>query len=398
MHRMIRHAAIHSLGAVSIATILLTPVPVVAEESVSQDRQDNLWQTGIDIRSGLYASEQESRTGETSSNENWRTRLRFHAERSLSPTWTARGRIAGVYTNDQDQSSAFLRAHAPTRSGLRPGDTTVDELHLGWQPLGADWSLRFGRFQSRAGIPVVPAKGIDRKDSSNVGVSWTDGIEADYRLTDHWQGQTRLHYNHRRGSGSVHRAPLDYSDSGSRIGLTQKLENTQPLGPVVLRRLTLTWEPDSLASYGLDDPRREDYLSLTASGAASWAIGDTGTDFLLAGELGQVRHRPQATVIGSGDQGRADSSAWQLSANLEQFLPGHRIGVVYGRAGGGWLHSVDYRNNDALFEIRHQYRFNPTWSMESRFRMRRELEIPVDTSSRRTGQDIYIRFTGRIAP
>ncbi|MCP1726782.1 hypothetical protein J2T60_000747 [Natronospira proteinivora] len=49
----------------------------------------------------------------------------------VRPMVTEQGQVsqlAGTYSSDQDQHDYYLRANAPTRSGARSGDTTIDEL------------------------------------------------------------------------------------------------------------------------------------------------------------------------------------------------------------------------------------------------------------------------------
>src|SRR3546814_2364278 len=73
-----------------------------------------------------------------------------------------------------------------------------------------------------------------------------------------WRGHVIGQYRHRKGSGAVAHAPLDFSDPGSRGTVFLGLENKQRLGPVTQRMLSLTWMPDSLADQGLGSPSRED--------------------------------------------------------------------------------------------------------------------------------------------
>ncbi|MEA5444527.1 hypothetical protein VCB98_01665 [Gammaproteobacteria bacterium AB-CW1] len=357
--------------------------------------QVTAWEFGGDIRSGLYASERLDRQGERQRADDWRARIRLSADRDLAGDWRFRIRAAGRYSSDDNTGDAYFRAWAPTRSGIATGDTTIDTLQWQWQPEHGEWGVLIGRFQAQAGIPVVPGKGLDRKDSSNVGVSWTDGIELSHPLPGRWQGRSRLFYNHQRGAGGVYRFPLDHQDSGSRLALSSAFESTAGPGPLILRRVTITWMPDSLAPDGPQSPRREDYRSLTGSLATSWPVAPSGTRLVVAGELGFTDARVPTGLLDAGDEGTLGGRAWQASANLFDLAPGHLLGLVYGEAEGSWLHSVDYRNNDALAEIRYQYRFTPALSFEGRYRWRRELKVPDDSPRRRVDQDIYLRLSAR---
>src|SRR3546814_21055697 len=57
-----------------------------------------------------------------------------------------------------------------------------------------------------------------------------------------WRGHVIGQYRHRKGSGAVAHAPLDFSDPGSRGTVFLGLENKQRLGPVTQRMLSLRSE------------------------------------------------------------------------------------------------------------------------------------------------------------
>src|SRR3546814_19518585 len=85
-----------------------------------------------------------------------------------------------------------------------------------------------------------------------------------------WRGHVIGQYRHRKGSGAVAHAPLDFSDPGSRGTVFLGLENNQRLGPVTQRMLSLTWMPDSPADQGLGSPPRADYVASDARLASDW--------------------------------------------------------------------------------------------------------------------------------
>lgn len=372
--------------AMAVALALLAPAPGESAESV---------RAFGDVRGGFYATEREARDGTESDTDELKLRLRLGVEAALSDAWLARGRLAGRFTTEQDRSRVWIKAWAPTRTGLEDGDTTIDELFLRYAPAGGDWSLRFGRFQSKFELMGVAAKSLDRNDSPNVDITWTDGLHWQYKLAPRWQSHLVLQSNVSSGTGPTARAPLAFDDNGSRITTFGALEATAPLGALKQRVFGVTWMPQSLATDGLGAEKREDYFAFTARLFAEWPVGTNGMRFGLGGEAGYAPNTPVESAVNAGTGGSADGAAGQVSLNLLDFAPGHNIGFVAGRVGAGWLLSPDFRNNDTLLEVRYQWRITKAWSMEARIRRREEIDIPASALQERVDDDVYVRFTGK---
>lgn len=348
-----------------------------------------------DLRMGYLASWRDNRDGSDSESDNFRARLRVRATADLGSGWQFSTRLAGSYASDQDDFDFYLRRYRPSGTGLNDGDTTLDELYLGYQHPDQGWRLRVGRFNTAFNLPVVPGKSLDRNDASNFGVGWTDGVHLQLPIGESWRGHLIAQANHRRGTGNTIRGPISFSDNNSRLSGFAALEATQHPGPFIMRMLSLTWMPDSLADEGLAENARQDYLSIAAKAAAAWPLGDAGMRLVAAGELGHALNRPERRVIGLSGRQAVSGNAWQASLNLVDIHPGHSLGAVYGRLQGGWLISNDYRNNDELAEIRYQWRPNSDLSVEVRYRWRRELELPTGVERPRRDRDVYARVTLR---
>jgi hypothetical protein len=348
-----------------------------------------------DARFAFYASEREARDGTITNDEGLRLRLRLGAEKQLSDAWLLRGRLAGRFTTDQDRFRFWLKAWAPTRTGLEDGDSTLDELFLHYAPGGGAWSLRIGRFQSKFELMGVAAKSLDRNDSPNLDITWTDGLHWQYALTPKWRSHVVLQSNASNGTGQTARAPLSFDDGGSAVTTFAALESTMPLGPLKQRVFAVTWMPSALATDGIDAARREDYITLTAKLFAEWPIGDSGMRGGLGGEAGYAPNTPRESVMNAGTGSSADGWARTFSMNLFDFMPDHNIAFVFGRAGAGWLISPDFRNNDRLLEIRYQWRLSKTLSMEARLRRREEISLPPGVDDPRIDDDFYLRFSAK---
>ncbi|TVQ40937.1 MAG: hypothetical protein EA370_02940 [Wenzhouxiangella sp.] len=351
------------------------------------------WRLEGDIRIGLLANRRDTRNREQIENTHARARLRVRLIGDVGSNWQLRARVAGSYASDQDRFDAYLRRYRPSGTGVVPGDTTLDELHLVYQ--SDDWQLRVGRFVTGFTLPIVPGKSLDRNDASNFGIGWTDGLHWQGKLTSSWRAHLISQVNSPRGTGNTIRGPIDFSASSSRASLFAAVEATDHPGPFIMRMLGLTWMPASLAVDGIDQPERDDYLTITAKSAAAWPLGDNGLRLVAAGEIGQALNRPQRQAVGLSGDSSVGGSAWQASLNLMDIRPGHHLGAVYGRAQGGWLISNDYRNNDELAELRYQWRPNRDLSVEIRYRWRVELELPAGQEHTRRDQDVYARLTYR---
>ncbi len=350
------------------------------------------WQLSGDLRAGYFASERTARDGARSDDEAFNARLRVAVEHAFNERWRVRTRLAGRFSSAQDGSNIYLRGYAPSRTGAAFGDVTLDEAYLGYQATDDGLRLRVGRFQTAFALPGLPSKGLDRNDSPNTEINWTDGVHLDMPLAGGWRGHVIGQYRHRMGSGGVAHAPLDFSDPGSRATLFLGLENKQRLGPITQRMLALTWMPASLADRGLADPSRTDYMALDARVAAEWPLRADGARLVAGAEVGYAARTPRDAAAGTGGGGDSGGLAWQLQASVHDFAPKQAIGVVYGRADAGWLLSPDFRPNDRLAEIAYQWQFRPKTSLDARVRERRELEHPAGTRER-VDRDLYVRVT-----
>ncbi len=375
----------------AVLTLVLCVLCYVPGDASADDR----WRGFGDVRLQFFASERAARDGLETREEGMRLRLRAGAETPISTDWMLRGRLAGRFTTDQDRTRFWLKSWAPTRTGLDDGDATIDELFFTYAPQDAAWSLRLGRFQTSFALADLMAKSLDRKNSSNVSIHWTDGLHWQYALSSAWRSHVVLQHNASRGTGSTFRAPLSFDDSASRVSMFTALESTTNWGPVKQRVIGVTWLPSALATNGIDATRRDDYVTLTARGAAEWPLGDTGTRGVLGLEIGYAPNTPANSVVNSGDRGSAGGTAGQLSVSLFDFAPQHDISFAYGLIDAGWLISPSYRGNDLALEIRYRWRISNDLRLEVRVRRREERALPSDAMQARIDEDLYVRLTAR---
>jgi len=370
----------------------LLPVFLLLLLTDASAAQDEAWRVSGDLRFGWYADERRTRTAEKQRNDEGRMRLRAALDGDLGGGWSARGRLAATAGTDTAPERFYLRFDAPTRSGAALGDATLDQLYLRHE--SGEWRVTLGRFSSGFDLLGVAGKSLDRKPASNVSITWTDGIHFERRLSTGWRAHAVLQYQDSDGLGQSTQAPLDYSRGDSRVGTWFALV-AEPAGVFEQRSLSVTWMPDTLAAKGLADASRKDYVALDGKLALVWPLGERGMRLIVGGEVGYAPNRPEHAALATGGAGRADGWAWQISANLYDIAPGHNLGLVHGRADPGWLLSPDYRANDRLSEVRYQWRFHRAWSMEARYRIREERQIPPSAMRERRDTDLYFRFTRR---
>lgn len=348
------------------------------------------WQIGGNLRVGYVASETRARDGAESDADSFRTRARVHLRADPGNGWRFGVRVAGRFDSGQDDSDFWMRTWAPGPSGLVDGQATFDEAWLEHAPVDARWSLRLGRFQASFGLDDVMKKSLDQNDSTNFDITWTDGAWWQWR-GDAWTTHAIIRHNDRRGPTGTLRPPLEFSDDGSRASGFFAIASNRTVGPFVQRMLTVNWLPSALRRHGVADPDARDYLAVTAKTTAQWPLGDT-LRLRLGAEIGHAFDTPRRETMGSG-AGDADGLAWQLSANLLDFAPGQRFGLIWSRVPDGWLLSSDFRPNDTQAEARWVWQAHPALQLDARIRRREEVRIPDDAGQPRRDLDIYLRST-----
>ena len=372
----------------------------LAQAAWAVDRAtESSWNISGDARLAYTPLWRDDRDGSSLSRDGFGARFRLRLQRELNSKWNVQTRFAATAADQNNDFDLFLQPERQGGTAVTPGTATLDELFLQYRSPNGRTQIRLGRQQSSTDRALVTNKNLDRQQTSNVNIGWTDGLSLVQALERGWKATLFLEYNSRNGNGSNTRGPIDFTNAGSRISGFISLENQESLGPIIFRALSLTWYPDALAVKGLNDSRRDDYLTLTAKLAAGWdvghVIGSDATRLVIGGEIGYAPNRQRAFVSNLPGRAEVGGSGWQLGADLHDFLPAHKIGIVYGRADAGWLISNAFRQNEEQVELRWQWRFAPNWRVEYRARWRYELELLDGAQQRRRDRDMRLRFTYR---
>lgn len=345
-----------------------------------------------DLRGGYYSLERDDRDGSTDVTDEFRARLRLRLDAKLGAAWRARAGLAGRYSTYQNHNYFKFFTSAPSSDGLRRGDSTIDELYVAYRP-DDRWEITLGRMHTKFELAGVAKKSLDRNDSTNVDITWTDGLRVTRKGEHGWNSHFILQRNLANGPTNVLRSPLSFREDDSRVMAFFSLESSQPVGPVVQRAIDISYLPDALRRDGTAAGRIEDYWGLVGRLAAQWPLGDGGTKFMLAGEGGYAPNTPSEVAMNTGASGDTGGLAAQVTFNFIDIVPRHSFGLVYGHVEAGWLLSPDFRNNNRLVEGRYKWSIDGKRTLEARLRERTDLDSILGAPRDRTDRDLYVRYT-----
>lgn len=278
----------------------------------------------------------------------------------------------------------------------RNANISVDEVYLHWFNTER-FNLVFGRMQTkfvtRGG---VFAKSLDRNNSNNVSVNWTDGIHATInpQFGYGWEAHWITEYNDKEGSSSVRRAPLNFSSDQSRLSHFIALENINPVGYIVQRGIDISYLPDSLTDGSQVNSDRRDYWGAVGRIASRFPIEDSLT-IQISSEAGYAPTTPSNATIDIDRNGNSSGMAWNVSASAIDIVPNHSFGLLYGETGGGWLLSPQYSNNEKQIEARWSWRVDKDFIIDARIRHREDLATLNEPSNNDNMLDYFIRATWR---
>jgi len=179
----------------------------------------------VDVRVGYFESEIDERDTTSQSEDVVASRWRLRSEVQLNQHLRMVGRVAGRCSSDECSPNFVLEDSIPTTNGMEEGDITIDEAYLHWFRLDR-FDLAVGRMQTkfvtRGG---VFAKSLDRNDSNNINVNWTDGLHATFTSKNGWTPNLILQHNSPDGPTNVRRGPLDFDNTDARISYFFGLES-----------------------------------------------------------------------------------------------------------------------------------------------------------------------------
>lgn len=348
------------------------------------------------VRSGYYFNTDQAVTGISSTDHEWRTRLRLGFQYKLTNDFVFRTRAAGRFSTIQDRFRFTLDDHTAGATGLHLGESTIDEFNFTWSPAERLW-LRGGRFQLSFPLRGVVPKGLNRYDSPNTSIEFTDGLWVRIQFHDNWEAHLVSEYNSPAGASSTVRSPLRFDDSGSRVSWWGMLRHRNTDGFWNQRELSVNLLPNTFEK----DGSMQNYIVFTSRLGINLPIEMNFADLTFGLEGGYVPKIPPADALGFSGQDtiRNDAFAWQSTLsfnNMDIFGLRHKTGFLYGQTDPGWLTSPSFIPNSRTFEVRHQIWFTSVMSFEFRYRFRSQRKIPVSVNQGREIHDVYARITYRI--
>ena len=322
-----------------------------------------------------------------------RSRWRLRSVLGISDRFRAVGRVSGICSANECDPDFILQPNIPTKVGLSDGQITIDSLFFQWFRT-EKFNVAVGRmetkFVARGG---VYAKSLDRNDSNNLRINWTDGVHTTYKANNGWNSNLILQYNSSDGPSNIRRNPLNFSDNGSRVSSFLGFENVQPKRRLVQRALDISYLPSSLKKNGIENVPAVDYWAVVARAAARWPMRSEGWRLRFSSEVGYAPETPTklaSGIVGSGDAG---GLAWNVTASIMEFLPNHSIGVNYAETEAGWLISPQYTDNEQLLELRYMWRPTDHLALDVRARWRDEMIQRIVEDPDRDRFDFFARFT-----
>jgi hypothetical protein len=391
-----RHARVFPVGVFLLlfAPVVSSPIPGMPNGRVHA-QQASVFRHDLSLRPGYHGAWRTGRDGGTSEAHDLRMRAQLGAWWTPVPDWAARFRVAGRLSTDQESVRWYLDDHVPATDGLRLGEFTVDEAHLRWMP-SERFQLRAGRMQTSFELAGVPRKSLDRNDSPNTDVTWTDGLHASGLVRSGWRQHLILQRNGSSGATNVVRPPLDVGGPGGAITVFTAAQFDGRRGYLIQRGIDLTYMPAAVPAPDAEGGR-EDYVAVVARAALQPPVAPLGGRVVLGVEAGVAAGAPRRELLGTGlaADGRGEGRAIQISANLMEVGRRHSVGVLFARAGDGWLISPDIRENNREFEARYYWQYAPWGRLDVRVRDREDLRPRTGAARRRHDRDVYVRTTLR---
>ncbi len=368
---------------------------VDVDNSIDVDIDKKGWFLRADLRGGFFSKNTDLRNGSSFSSDEFKLRGRLEADIGLGDNLRLKARVAGACSSDDCDPEFSLESTTSTANSTVNGEITLDEFFFHhYRPR---YDIALGRLQTKfVARGGVFAKSLDRNDSNNVNINWTDGLHATWKTPFGWTSNLILQRNAAEGSSSIRRGPLDFEDSDSRVTYFAAIENVQPWGPIVQRGVDVSYLPASLLKDGDRQGRIEDYWGVVGRFAARWTVNEErDMRIRISGEIGYAPETPTKQASGIGSSGDSDGLGWAVTAALMNFRPGHSIGFNYGRMGAGWLLSPQYRQNEELSEVRYVWRYRENKTFEIRVRQRDELDQLLTAQNKRNDLDLFVRMTSR---
>jgi hypothetical protein len=381
-----------------------------SEDEISIDAEGSLkvpekeaglrgWSFFGDIRGLGTAFKVDDRDGATGEDTDLLIRARFGGNWAFAQDFRLVGRLAASCTSESCKPDNLVDGES---QGSTENTLEFDEAFIHWYQ-SERFDVALGRMQTKFITKGgVFAKSLDRNDSNNTRITWTDGAHATLNHENGWVSHLIVQYNPEEGPAQVLRDPLDFTSDETRASAFVSLINEQPVRFLTQRAIDITYFPSALLKDGfVDDSRRKDYWGIVARFAGRYPRRSTGRRIRFSGELGYAPETPTESAVnlaGADDESSGDDTsgfAAAVTLSLIDFVPKHSIGLNLAHTEAGWLLSPQYNKNERLIELRYVWVATNSLTVDARIRGRQELNRLNDAAQRRSELDAFVRFTWR---
>ena len=159
-----------------------------------------------DIRGGFFGSRTENRNTAVTQVRDVRARVRIGLENAFNKEWRGTVRFAGHYSEEEASRRFSLHTYNDSRAF---GQSTLDIANVEYLP-NTRWNITAGRMQTKFELEGVAKKSLDRNDSPNIDIDFTDGLRAVRKADGGWHWTGIVQHNPVRGSTNVTRLPLNF--------------------------------------------------------------------------------------------------------------------------------------------------------------------------------------------
>lgn len=363
-----------------------------ADAQIAIDKNENLFLIG-DVRFGYFSQMGEQRDGSNLNVHEMRLRSRTGLRFNIHENVYLRARYAFRMNSRDIDLDPALHTSAPGNGGLKMGEGAFDEAYINVE--ASDYfSFRMGRFQTSYSVPGVISNSIQRHDSPNTDVAWTDGILLSLKPAQQWSADFILQYHYHNPPTNVFRSPTQITTDDSPVTLFTSVTRSIENRAIEYVALDINYTPDALIENASGN--RIDYFATSLKSRLSWDIKN-GRELQWGGEFAYSFNRPEKDMVGftntNGD--KAGGFGFQSNVSIRNLFENQHLGFIAATLEPSLLTSSDYWNNILLLEVRHQYVFNSRLSAETRIRYRGDLK-KLDTFNQKRWQIFpYARLTYR---
>ena len=290
--------------------------PAAAAHEATEDAKPKRLQFSGDVRVRLNSATSSEEEATLLDNGEMRLRVRLGLAWVAGSSLDFKIRAAGSVSSDENNSGFEFETSPSSRAGMEPGQVTFDELYLKWAP-GRRFNLYAGRFQTQFQLLGVFPKSLDKKDSNNMRITWTDGLHVFYRSESGWTPHLIVEYQSEEGPTNILREPLDFTDDDSRVSYFFNVRSDRRLGPLVQRALDITYLPSALLKDGVQFGRREDYWAALTRWSLEWHLGEGTKSIIAGGGIGYAPETPIELAVGIPGLQDTNGFAWQAQHDAE---------------------------------------------------------------------------------